>query len=385
MDIYEKRTIPTNINLGLRSNLRQATYTLRVLSALKTCQPPTRKSYILDDLKESVFPTWKKQLNQLIAGLPPKDRDDLARTYSLQDTTAELTRKPVDTRRTEKKEVTANISNQELKNLLDFRLTGPLDEKPTFRLTLTLGDFAYDEAHFQWVKELRECFFNWTEKNRITGDYQRFQDLVSKVHDLYRQMATGNAAAFSDLGKITGEKNKCFPVFLYEILIGVLLDWHKGSGTILDSIDDWHDKLVKKALDFKTEGMQLLEKGLGEPMRETIPPLEITSRPDWIWDPESESAERFTSRVRKNLNQQIRHYTQTILALTAQVTLPEVRSPYHYEWLVRYQIYDESLMSIAKSSSDEYRNPEGQYKERDPNDIKDKIQQIADRMGMKLR
>ncbi|NMB01435.1 MAG: hypothetical protein GX971_07975, partial [Firmicutes bacterium] len=372
----------TNISLGLRSNLSQATYTLRVLSALETCEPPTGKSHILDDLKESVFPTWNKQLNQLITGLPPKDRDDLARVYSLHDTTTELTRDPVETRRTEK---TANFSDQELKNLLGFRLTGPLDDKPTFRLTLTLGDFAYDEAHFQWAKELRECFFNWTGKNRITGDGQRFQELVSKAHGLYQQLPTGNETAFSELAKIADQKNKCFPVFLYEILIGVLLDWHKRSETTLDSIDGWHDKLVKKALDLRTEGMQLLEKGLREPMQETIPPLEIACRPDWIWDPESESVELFTSRVRKHINKQIKHYTQTILALTAQVTLPEVRSPYHYEWLVRYQIYGESLMSIAKSSSDEYRNPEGQYKERDPNDIKDKIQQIADIIGIKLR
>jgi len=170
MDINKRMTLPTNISLGLRSNLSQATYTLRVLSALKTCEPPTGKTRILDDLKESVSPTWNKQLNQLITGFPPKDRDDLAKAYFSHDTTTELTRDPVETHRTEK---TANISNQELKNLLDFNLTGPLDEKPTFRLTLTLGDFSYDEAHFQWVKELRECFFNWTEKNRITGDCQR--------------------------------------------------------------------------------------------------------------------------------------------------------------------------------------------------------------------
>ncbi len=108
MDINKKMTLPTNISLGLRSNLNQATYTLRLLSALKTCEPPTGKTRILDDLKESVSPTWNKQLNQLITGFPPKDRDDLTRAYFSHDTTTELTRDTVETHRTEK---TANISN----------------------------------------------------------------------------------------------------------------------------------------------------------------------------------------------------------------------------------------------------------------------------------
>jgi hypothetical protein len=382
MDINEKITIPTNISLGLRTNLRQGTYTLRVLSALKTCEPPKGKEYIFDDLKESVFPIWNAQLNQLITCLPPKDRDDLAKGYFSHDTTTELTRSSGEIHRTE---TAVSISDQQLRNLLDFSLSGPLDDKPTFRLIIRLGNFAYHEAHYQWVKELRECFFNWTEKNRITGDCQRFQKLVSKGHGLYQQLPTGNAAVSSELAKTVGEKNRCFPIFLYERLIEILMDWHKGSDTLLRSIDNYHAGLIEKSLDFQNEGIQLLEKGREKLMNEIIPPLEITSRPDWRWDPERESGERFTSRVRKELNQQIKDYTQTILALTTQATLPEVRAPYHYEWLVRYQFYGESLMSIAKSSSDQYRNPEGQYKERDPNDIKDKIKQIADEIGIKLR
>lgn len=384
MDINKRMTLPTNISLGLRSNLSQATYTLRVLSALKTCEPPTGKTRILDDLKESVSPTWNKQLNQLITGFPPKDRDDLAKAYFSHDTTTELTRDPVETHRTEK---TANISNQELKNLLDFNLTGPLDEKPTFRLTLTLGDFSYDEAHFQWVKELRECFFNWTEKNRITGDCQRFQKLVSKGHGLYQQLPTGNAAVFSELAKTADEKNRCFPIFLYERLIEILMEWYKGSDVLLHSIDNYHAQLLEKALSFRTEGMQLLEKGLGKPARETIPSLEIANQPDWVWDPESETLDIFNNRVREAVNLQVKQYTDAVLTLNNWKTIPESRASYHFAWFVRFQFYEEPLYVIAGNSddNDSNRKQSDYQKSRRIGDVKARLKEIASQVGIRLR
>ena len=54
MDINKRMTLPTNISLGLRSNLSQATYTLRFICA-KDLRAPTGKARILDDLKKA-FP-----------------------------------------------------------------------------------------------------------------------------------------------------------------------------------------------------------------------------------------------------------------------------------------------------------------------------------------
>ncbi|MHB8869735.1 MAG: hypothetical protein ACYC6T_17705 [Thermoleophilia bacterium] len=153
-------------------------------------------------------------------------------------------------------------------------------------------------------------------------------------------------------------------VFLRDVLYAWAEEWHLTDPWCLDwvlvHLHNWTADIIERLLyDLgPDEKGEYLDSGFRKPQHARIPwedTLVLEARAfqpgEFLWEPHRESKaaarERALAAYAAALDQQFQHITQT---LDTRGWQPVSRRPNarHYEWLVRYQVHEESLSEIAR-------------------------------------